>query len=582
VAFYLSWIPICVVLAIITHFILSCVGYAMLGRNMIAGDHPICKLDITKWYSVNLTHMSSKTGVFKIDGTEYIDIVKRGTVVGGYLSLIFGVISVLMLFVCLGVYVTSPVPPLPDQITGDLYLDSFQGREVSSVPYNAFGYNMGVALNQWIVGTDNLYVAEVLGGDWGTQCIDYELIRGKELDGVAQLIYSFSAGAVPPSINAPMPQPTTINDLRGALSVHTEGCSLAGSGAPCSDAYTYAREDAAVNNPVMAYGCFRDDSGVYHHLSMMSMNLVEYKPQGNTPHYQLSWGPTDALPQFGKTVAAVRLHVVPPVFEPMGTGTHDLLTTLISPAMKYETPDYIVCGWYKILGLTPLDVADISQAQLEQCTRPLQPMVPKGPQIYENSALFGTDHTRPGHWDHTREVYQSIGPLPYVEPVVPNPTHTCAFQCMDNDSQTCAYTGLCCDYFTTGKVLSEQEQAVYANEETANGPPAAVLCPSGQTFHIESELGYTIVEQTQFDNWRSDEVYIHYATSYNAVHNVDSSHCMAGSVEVTADNPFSIRIERKYNTDILVVAFATPSLMAILSAYVFLVVALFGCHAVIT
>ncbi|GCA64126.1 hypothetical protein KIPB_013284, partial [Kipferlia bialata] len=76
-------------------------------------------------------------------------------------------------------------------------------------------------VSQYPLQHDNIYVTEVVGGDWGTVCLDYtQLQTASDREGevdmavLLQTIYAASAGLLPSSLCEDGQQCTTVDELR--------------------------------------------------------------------------------------------------------------------------------------------------------------------------------------------------------------------------------------------------------------------------------------------------------------------------------------------------------------------------------
>ncbi|GIQ85934.1 hypothetical protein KIPB_007690 [Kipferlia bialata] len=539
--------------------------------------------------------------IFRTDDTNYILVEKRKSGTGGFVSCIF---ASLFIFIAASVWmlmVRTPSPMLPYNITNDFFHDSLLQRQVSTVPLADVSGHSPTLVSQWPLQHDNLYVTEVLAGDWGTTCLalsDGMLDKDTgevDMATVVQTIFASSAGILPdPYCVGGMPC-TTVDDLREAqsLRLETEGCTLLGSKQPCSAAYNLDSLYDSINNPVMGYGCYIDVQGVYHHLTLFTLALHTAIVQGDNPTYLPSWSPSERFPLFGTGPAGIKQHVIPPSYDAVGIReSKEETATLYSFEPERQTSLYVLCGWMAPLGYEthcPVDDASLEQCFKQHSYRKQD----SGLFDYtysQQSSLFQTTASAttqmqtgggqddPVHWAHSpgtglvaawdaeRGASVAVGPSPTA--MGDDSFYSCQLHC--DSEKECFYEGQVCPFFSNG----QHPDANHKDTKTAQ--PTGVLCPQGQSFHIESTLG---VVRACADGWDSAwcDRHRHVATSYNTLSDPEGSVCMEGT-EVTADNPLSISISRSFSPSAVQVEILLPKPLSMGMTLVKLVIAVLGLH----
>ncbi|GIQ89260.1 hypothetical protein KIPB_011685, partial [Kipferlia bialata] len=369
---------------------------------------------------------------FDVGGIPYVSVYKRKTVMGGMVTCCMALIYISLAISVAVLLIYTPSPDMPSDITADLPGDSLLDRQVMSTPISGLGAGTSTILNQWTLEHDNLYVTEVVGGDWGTTCVDYGLVKDLSFADTLQVMYAASAGVLPASVQST--PPTTSDTLRqeGCLGLATENCTLLGSKLPCSAAYSDDVLHNSITRSVMAYGCYRDDVGVYHHLTLLTMRLHSSIPQGDSPVYTLTWNPSDAYPLFGTQTSGIKQHVLPPAYNLVGVGS---MGDISSPYRYLSEPDLgilVMCGWMPVLGYQSLVPGD--DPSLSQC------FGMDGVVLSSVHRIFGaTDSTYSYAWDGAGRASTGVGPYPTVASTTLSDVG-CRLTCGD-DGNKCFYEG---------------------------------------------------------------------------------------------------------------------------------------------
>ncbi|GIQ83108.1 hypothetical protein KIPB_004368 [Kipferlia bialata] len=231
-------------------------------------------LDLSKGYYVSVTSLQTKLRMRSEDpdsvptpvhvgmldnGVGGVDpslqkVERKGMVMGGLITCLFILIACMLLVFLANVLFFAPPPVMPESLSVKMPLASAYQRIVRSEPYASLDQATKAILDDWVVTHDNLYVVEVMGGDWGTSCIDYSVVEHMGLADRLQVIFGASAGILPERLQDT--KPTTIYKLRasGSLQLQSEGCTIDGSGMACDTLYNSEAWLDALAQPVLAYG----------------------------------------------------------------------------------------------------------------------------------------------------------------------------------------------------------------------------------------------------------------------------------------------------------------------------------------
>ncbi|GIQ80595.1 hypothetical protein KIPB_001421 [Kipferlia bialata] len=529
-------------------------------------------------------------------GLQY-DVKKRKTIAGGRVTWLC--LNVAISVYCILVYLVtfSTTPALPGALSEEIPLAIANERYVNSIPFTSLSSMDASALQAWIESNDSLYVSEVVGGDWGTECVDYSLVSDLPFDETLEVVYAASAGLLPSGAQAVAP--TTMEDLRtsGSFGVTSVGCRIQGSGESCDAAFNDWFD--TINSPFVAYGCYMDPVGVYHHLSAVSSALIQGFAEGGDVSYTLTWQPSTEYPGFGlNTPAGVKLHVLPPSTSLVyGDIVERHLSSFLSLTdnigevqpkdqtfsglrwSRYDQGSILSCRWREILQL-PAD-STVTECYGED-SEPL----------YPGRSLFGNDINGNTTWDASRVVSQAIGPIPESQTSdnLADSTFSCSLSC--TDSGMCRYTGQYCEELRLGSVLgaetepvSELLQSVFTKAIVAHytdpenydfTQPSGIICPH-QHFHISTQQGLTSCGIDPFFNRASN--WGMYGSVYNDLA-VSPSICHAGSTP-SADQPLSVTISREVVDTVARVEFSLPAFSTAMTAVVVYSLELFGLHALV-
>ncbi|GIQ88448.1 hypothetical protein KIPB_010696, partial [Kipferlia bialata] len=369
--------------------------------------------------------------------STHIQVERKGLVVGGQVTCVFLSLTVILALNMLDLFGTSPTPTLPGALSEPLLAFTVNQRIVDTVPYASLDAPDSSVLDDWIVAHDNLYAVEVLGGDWGTTCVDYGVVRDMDTQDMLQVVYGASAGILPMSVTHGH-TPTTVTDIResGGIVLQTEGCTIQGSGMPCESLYNNGWFDP-LQQPVVAYACFRDDVDVYHHYTLISTALGEGYPEGMDIEYSASWVPSAKYPLMGKeSPAAVKVHVVPPAVSLayMG-GKGDQLTPSYSFG-RFDTERQLACGM--LYALTEAGYTLTSYERNNRFSRCFA-ISDSGTSMQYTGGVFGQATLGENAWDTTRTVSQVVAPLPTTPLSVGD--YSCGLYC---EGDECMYTGQLC------------------------------------------------------------------------------------------------------------------------------------------
>ncbi|GIQ82452.1 hypothetical protein KIPB_003592, partial [Kipferlia bialata] len=542
-------------------------------RNLAMNIEKIRQSDRAKQSFINVTALrgmlsrptTPMRGGESATGQEKLPVESEGRIVGGIVTVICKNAAIVVATVLMFIVFYSPIVALPSSLTGSLPMYAANQRVVDTVPMASLT-PMERMLAEWAEANDSLYVTEVLGGDWGTQCLDYELVRDLPLSSIVELMYVSSTGALPVSVQSP--QPTTVGALReaGSFSVTTEGCTLFGSDTSCDSAFSTAFDP--LNNPLAAYGCYVDDGGTYHHLNMVSSGLLAGFAEGSDVSYHIEWSPSEAFPLFGlKTPAAIKIHVFPASTALMFIQESifdDGDTTVASRLSRYEQEVVLKCSVQRILGLSQEDgYSECYDAD--------------GQLLYPNISLFGDDISGNNTWDASREVSKGIAPVP--ESVTsPTTRYSCTLNCSDTNS--CSYTGEYCKELQAGVALGSDESTMACkgddDQQYDFGQPDGVLCPQ-QSFSVSSQ-------RTLVTGCRDNPSMMglcrntgHYGAVYDTLEGSPAI-CRGDSSPSTA-SPLSVTISRTMEDAVTRVDFTLPGFVKVLSTLFVVGVELFSLHA---
>ncbi|GIQ81838.1 hypothetical protein KIPB_002867 [Kipferlia bialata] len=544
-------------------------------------------LDMTGRFGIDVRTLRSPTSdTFESKGHKYVAVYKRKTAVGGLVTCCFLLTFFALVLSVEMLVLATPSPNLPNDIVGDLYPDCLLQREVTTTPLSGLSAGTSAVLNQWTLEHDNLYVTEVVGGDWGTVCLDRSLLEGLSFGDVLQVVYAASSGLLPPSLQSPSPTPIDTLREAGAIGLTTDNCTLLGSKLDCSEAFTNDALYDSLHGPVMAYGCYQDALGVFHHLTLMTMALHPSIPQGDAPEYSMRWAPTDEYPRFGTHAAGIKQHVLPPGYNRVGGGPVDAITSPFRSLFEADMDELVVCGWMHPLHYTKYNPLD--DPRLQEC------FSEDGTIKHSVHSLFGAPQREnvafTYAWDDARLTSCGVGPYPAVTPHQRS-LMGCELVCVDGD--TCYYQGGLCSFFVVGLTLApdggsgaltpDQLDEILPYVEIAQ--PDGVLCPDNQSFHVLSEIGYARGGAGRWEPLSTTEgaenaPFEHYATSYNTLSYVEASICQGGT-EVTPDRPLSVSVVRQFSTEAVVVDFVMPGLWDVVKSYILLIISFLAFHAII-
>ncbi|GIQ80405.1 hypothetical protein KIPB_001200 [Kipferlia bialata] len=372
-------------------------------------------------------------------------------------------------------------------------------------------------------------------------------------------------------------------ECSGSLGLETQDCTLKGSKQACSETYSNDGLYDSVNNPVMAYGCYRDAQGVFHHLTLFSLALHTVLVQGDNPEYTLSWSPSFDFPAFGTKGAGLKQHVIPPTYNAVSVTEEiddETSTTLYRFDPENLTSLYVTCGWMEAYGYE-----DLSDPSLSMCyTAYSDASGYSGDCAAGQSSLFQTDdavqmqtgvglaypfpdgYLAPA-WDVTRASSIAVGPVPVA--TSDSNFNSCNLRCLDNGSK-CFYEGQMCPVFLDGQSPDT------SHEGTPVSQPQGVLCPEGQAFHVESTLG---VVSACAEGWDSSSCkqHRHLATVYNTMGEAEVAVCEEGT-EVTSATPLTVTLTRSFNASAVQVQFVLPSIVTMGMAFAILGTTLLGMH----
>ncbi|GIQ85588.1 hypothetical protein KIPB_007282 [Kipferlia bialata] len=276
---------------------------------------------------VNVSKIDSKIGLRNKRGTEgdlYLENETTDNMIGGCLSLLLLTICLFMCFwtIFAAFFKFNALLDLPKELYGPLNQDEppcLRERHVETIPYSTLPSLVGKYLDTNIAANDNLYVIEaVSGSDWGVQCLPHsDILTNMSFEHKIRLVFSVGAGTIPfdqlPSLGVET-SPVTVKELRhtGSLRIETDGCRLVG-GPACSA--TFMDEDQESEySPILSYGCYADEVGVYHHISAVSLSWATGYPTFSDMTFTVKMEPSDTYPEFGLNAGAVRTTVFPAAF----------------------------------------------------------------------------------------------------------------------------------------------------------------------------------------------------------------------------------------------------------------------------
>ncbi|GIQ86729.1 hypothetical protein KIPB_008634, partial [Kipferlia bialata] len=406
---------------------------------------------------------------------DHLDTLTRGDYVGGRLKTYckwLVVPSLVAIFAAMCLFSLSPV--LSESLHGTLSLYNTHDRVVESSSFSSISYDMQSEIDDWVNTNGNLYVVEMIGGSWGTECIDYTLFDGNDtLANIVQVVFGASAGLFPEGLQTSVP--TTMDELYEdwAFTVSTQDCYLHGSHVPCEDSYGH----------VAAYGCYVDTTGVYHHLSLATTALLTGIPDGMEASFHMEWTPSERFPDFGlHPPAGLKLHVLPPPLSFMYQEERDGDTIPGSSGSRYAAENTIICSM--LISLS----AQESDDWFEHCEGE------DGELFTSDLALCGNDGAGNSTWDDSRVVSKAIAPVPETQQesdTVTDYDYSCVLECEETD--WCVYTGEYCKDLQRGITLNPSSgHPVVAG---LNDPmdydfvqPLGVVCPQ-QDFTVTTQRG---------------------------------------------------------------------------------------------
>ncbi|GIQ79488.1 hypothetical protein KIPB_000136 [Kipferlia bialata] len=503
------------------------------------------------------------------DSDNYEDVQEMGQVVGGQVTMVFLLIGALLLVLLLELFLATPTPYLPQALYTPLPSYDINERKVESVPYTSLDDTVARVLADWTAAHDNLYVVEVVGGDWGTSCIDYSIVEDMYMSDRLKVIFGASAGIMPLGAQATPPTPLSALRDSGSLQLKSEGCTIKGSGMPCEALYTKDWFNP-LDQPLVAYGCYVDDQAVYHHLTLVSTAMSTALPVGENPVYSVSWVPSEQFPLMGLSSPAVLKFL-----------DSENPAVIYPTVPRFFSREYITCGLYGTIQ-NRLGDGVFSQAELDgtfaECLQ--YPSQVKW-------SLFGPYNDGRNSWDTSRITSVAASPLPVVDNDAEdldygaNVAAGCVLSCTDGD---CIYVGLMCEALQRGDDLSPsnlpKETQRVTTERFRTAPfqqPDGVLCPS-QVFDVSTQRG---TAQTASGAMSLFGVYTfsdHFGTLYNNV-STELRVCEGSSVP-TASDPLSVTIRRTTEQSVTTVEFGIPSTTEGILSALALVGALFASHAV--
>ncbi|GIQ86318.1 hypothetical protein KIPB_008150, partial [Kipferlia bialata] len=522
------------------------------------------------------------------DKDNFQEVKSRGLVVGGQVTLVFLLIGALLLVLLLELFLVTPTPTLPEALSTTLDSYDINERLVETVPYAALDTVVGGVLADWTVAHDNLYVVEVVGGDWGTSCIDYSVIEGMSQAERLKVVYGASAGLLP--VNAQPIPPTPLSAIRdsGSLKFNSEGCTLKGSGMPCESLYTKDWFNP-VEDPLVAYACYVDRESVYHHLTLVSTAMSSALPIGEDTLYSVTWVPSAAYPLMGKAnPAGVKVYTLPPstayMYEDAWQGPvvdwldEDMPASYSPLAPRFFAREYITCGLYLTLK-QHLGEEVFTQDELDGVFS----LCVKAPDRIQWS-LFGTDTRGANAWDPDRATSATASALPIVQRTADSYEYQttipagCILKCIEGE---CIYTGLLCEAMQRGSDLYPSSLPVDAtlSEIVSNSEflqPEGVICPS-QEFFVSTQRGTISTPFAAVSFFGLIPFLDHFGVLYNDVSN-DPSVCDGSSVPTEAD-PLSVTIHRTTVDSVTTVEFCIPSSTQGIVTAVALVGTVFASHA---
>ncbi|GIQ80289.1 hypothetical protein KIPB_001063, partial [Kipferlia bialata] len=531
---------------------------------------------------------------------------QRGKVAGGLVTILLVILGVGMVgwtvFAC--IYRHNNTLVLPRELYDDMSPGQppfLRERLVETVPYTSVDTVAGKYLESNVAANDNLYVMEALSGSsWDVQCIPSDpVFLSMTFEDKVRIVFSAGAGAIPfgdyPSLGVTQ-NPTTVAQLRAAkcLVLETEGCTLMG-GPPCSATYS-EDEDYTPLLPTLSYGCWKDETDMYHHVSAVSLAWAAGYPSFTDMTFTLSMVPTQGgeYDGFGLNTAAVRTHVYP------GSFNQYLITHGESAAEPYLKGDTMVAGglsvalgWWQDGMAYPrdsMDQADIAVAEAyvngkiaanarsESDVAYYTDMVwnPFTEVLFDPDTGLQTNSTTPALWDSDRSIHSTVGPLPLATLAGLSPDRT-RYSCSLKDigSQHYFHGGLC-EGLNHGDPLSGGS---YTTQQ-----PDAVLCGT-QSFTVESQMmnvpGWC--EHPESLAWLSSDGQEGYCESdrvfYSSVlSKIDSGFSVCDSTG-GASYPLTISVRHKRSDQVTQVTFSNIDAANLIKDTVVLVVSIVGGQA---
>ncbi|GIQ83413.1 hypothetical protein KIPB_004730, partial [Kipferlia bialata] len=586
--YWASWISPVLVCLVTIGFILRLCQYTM--SSDVGEMHwPLCIrcpcCDLTGRYGIDVTDLRAldqeqshnQCDTFTNKDHTYVGVYNRQTYVGGFVTCCFVTVFVCSLFSLAILVVSIPPVNLPSDISGELYPDGLVERTVSSVPYTSL-FDAEI-LRDWLLQRDNMYVTEIIGGDWGTTCIDASLLEGLSFWDKVQMVPSAASGAIPPQVQPDSPTTTTVLQESGAIQFETENCFLMGGTAPCSETFSNPDIFDPISNPVVQYGCFIDEQGMYHHLTLVTMLLVSQVPQGMDPVYTVKYTPTREFPQFGTNVAAVKEYVLPSMFNVYAMGTRDQIQWVDRSMASDETYPYIVCSWIEVLGYQDKGDEFVDWEWYDKCFLGFEahPGMVRAWYLLMGEPVDDMNDLIP--FDVTRVASVGVGPLPHIS-AFDNPGKQCRLVCTRVGTK-CFYEGQMCAALATGvpNVGDYYHDEPWVPYSSHVSQPTGVLCPDVQPFRVRSQIGYSMGwDLTNVSaNEDADHAITHYATVYDTISSQGFSVCPEGT-QATRQDPLSVSVVREFAAEVVMIDFSVPSILDIAEVYLLLLVSLLMCH----